>query len=171
MSRAGVTRLAVAAAALSVAVVSAAAVGAETAGRAADARAGAPAFLAGIVRLLAANRYEAAWEGLHPEDQQLVARDLYARCESRDPIPGRLARLRVVSVTDDRVIVVPGRPAVASVSVVFDARIVGRGPGEDTHVVITAHAVAVLGHWRWMLPPTRIHRYYEPPCSPEPPQT
>lgn len=163
-------RVAVAAAAV-VVTVCGAAFGAETASRSAEPRASASAFLGGIVRLLAANRYEAAWASLHPDDRQLVPRDVYVRCESRDPIPGRLARLRVVSVTDDRVTVVPDQPAVDAVSIVFDARIVGRLPGEDTHVVITAHAVAVSGHWRWMLPPSRIERYYQPPCAPELPRS
>lgn len=125
----------------------------------------AASFLGGVVRLLAANRYETAWMSLHPVDQQLVPRELYARCESLDPVPGKLTMLRVARVSADRVTVVPNGPVVDAVAVRFEAEIVGVSFHDRVSAVITAHAVDVGGRWRWILPPERLRHYREPPCS------
>jgi hypothetical protein len=163
VSRAALRRIVVSAAAAT--AVGATVVYAPTASRASGGKPSAVTFLSGVVRLLAANRYQTAWMSLHPDDQRLVSRELYARCESLDPIPGRLTRLRAVSVSDDRVVVAPHSPVANAVSVVFEARIVGALPRENARVVITAHAIDVAGRWRWILPQSRLHQYFEPPCS------
>ncbi len=116
-------------------------------------------FLAGVIRLLAANRYAEAWTSLNPRQQAVATRDLYVSCESASPIPGRLVSLRALGVGRDR----------AGIAVTFALRIAGAPVPEGVRVVLTAHAVAAGGRWTWILPPARLQRYRTGSCGYSPP--
>src|SRR5216684_2392978 len=61
------------------------------------------AFLAHIVRLLAANRYAQAWTSLNPWQQSLASLPAYVACESQSPIPGQLVSLQVLRLRHESV--------------------------------------------------------------------
>jgi hypothetical protein len=106
-------------------------------------------FLAGVIRLLAANRYEEAWSSLSPVDQSIAPRAVYVACESQSPIPGHLASLRVLRIGRDRI----------GVAVTFALRIAGGAPPAVERVVVTVHAVRNGHRWAWILPAARRALY------------
>jgi hypothetical protein len=55
-------------------------------------------FMSKLVREIGANRYDEAWETLHPAHQQVAPREEYVACERRDPVVGRLSEVVVLSV-------------------------------------------------------------------------
>jgi hypothetical protein len=120
-------------------------------------------FLRGIVRGIASNEYDRIWPSLHPAQQRVATRGLYVRCEESDPVAGRLERIEVVRALNQR-ITVPGAGAglVDSKAVTFRLKLTD-GTGETTGVV-TAHAVAVAGHWRWILTRSRFEVYRSGSC-------
>ncbi len=138
-----------AAAALAVAVVAAA--------PARPARSEAVSFLRSLVRATAANRYGETWASLSPGQQRLVPRDVYARCERRSPIPGRLASLRVLAARPVTVRV-PLEGRVPGWAVRMRLVIAARGLPSAV-VVHTFHVIRVDGSWRWYLPAARLALY------------
>lgn len=132
----------------------------------AEARGAAVTFLRDVVGRLAANRYAEAWSTLVPDQQRLVPRDTYVRCESLSPVPGRLAAITALSVREERV-QVPGAEdgSLPSVVVVFRLRIVDDTAGFSTAVRVTAHALRRDGRWAWMLPAERLEQHRTPGCG------
>jgi hypothetical protein len=112
-------------------------------------------FLAGVVRLLAANRYAEAWTSLNPEQQAVAPLEAYVSCESASPIPGKLVSLEALRVGHDR----------TGVAVTFALRIAGSPVPEGVRVVLTAHAVAVGDRWTWILPAARLQLYRSHACG------
>jgi hypothetical protein len=120
-------------------------------------------FLRGIVRGIAGNDYEAIWPSLHPAQQCVATRGLYVRCEQRDPVVGRLDGITVIRALDQRIAVAGAAGNVVdSKAVTFRLKLTeatGRTSG-----VVTVHAVAVEGHWRWILTPSRFEVYRSGVC-------
>jgi hypothetical protein len=127
---------------------------------------GAARFTEHVVRLVAANRYAAAWTLLYPAHRDLVSRSAYARCESLSPIPGRLASVRVLSVASGRVRVAGEDAALPGASVQVRLVITGLARVVVTH---TFHAVRADGRWTWILPPSRYRLYLRGSCPGAPP--
>jgi hypothetical protein len=111
--------------------------------------AGATAFLAGVIRLIAANHYAQAWQTLDPTDQRIAPEDAYVACESQTPIPGTLVSLRTLRVRPERI----------GIAATFALRISGAALPEGVRVVLTAHAVDADGRWAWILPRSRRALY------------
>lgn len=122
----------------------------------------AVAFLTRTLRLLAANQYATAWQTLNPLDQAAAPLDAYVACESKTPVPGTLASLRVVRQWNERAIVAPEAAPVPSVAVAFLVRLTSGGLSAT--VPVTAHAVRFGGSWTWILPPSRLQMYRENTC-------
>jgi hypothetical protein len=129
----------------------------------------AVAFLAGVVRRLAANDYAAAWDTLVPVQQRLVPRRAYVSCESLSPIPGRLTALVPLGVRDE-LVRVPGTTGAPTLStaVTFRLRISGQGAEPPVVVRLTAHALRVDGRLAWMLPSARLELHRTPGCGAPP---
>lgn len=123
--------------------------------------AGSPvAFLAQIVRLLAANQYADAWRSLNPLQQASAPQQAYVACEAQSPIPGQLTSLRMLHVRHEQVRVVPEQAPVASTGVTFALRFASAGSlSQGVRIVLTAHAVAVGSHWTWILPQARLQLF------------
>jgi hypothetical protein len=130
---------------------------------------GAGAFMKGVVRQIVTNDYEHAWLSLHPAQQQLVPQDDYVRCELQSPIAGRLAWIKVVRVTNARFAVGGLARRVAGKAVALRIKLVDDDSGASVVVAHTAHAVAVAGRWRWILPAQRIGLYSSSACTAEAP--
>jgi hypothetical protein len=127
------------------------------------------AFMKGVVRQIVTNDYAHAWLSLHPAQQQLVPQDDYVRCELQTPIPGRLAWIKVVRVSDARFAVGGLARRVAGKAVALRIKLVDDDSGASVVVAHTAHAVAVGGRWRWILPAQRIGLYSSSACATEAP--
>lgn len=129
-------------------------------------RGNAVTFLDHVVRLLAANDYQAAYPLLHPGQQRLVSAGEYVACEQMSPIPGKLTSLRVLKTTLGRIHVPgtsPGR--VAATAVTFELQLTGSSPGETATIDLTAHAVAVGGRWTWILSARRMALHRSGTCG------
>ena len=127
---------------------------------------GAAAFTAHVVRLIAANRYAEAWTLLYPAHRGIVSRFAYARCESLSPIPGRLASVRVLSVTSEPVRVPGEQDPVPGASIRLRLVIVGLSRVVVTH---TFHVVRLDRRWTWILPTSRYGLYLRGRCPDAPP--
>ncbi|MGN6800059.1 MAG: hypothetical protein ACTHKS_18115, partial [Gaiellaceae bacterium] len=118
-------------------------------------------FLGHVVRLLAANDYQAAYPFLHPGQRRLFSAAEYVACEQASPVPGTLTSLRVLERRQERIHVAGTRHGrVPSTAVRFELRLIGTIPGEAVTVDLTAHAVSVAGRLTWILPARRlaVHR-------------
>jgi hypothetical protein len=129
---------------------------------------GAAAFIKTVVRQIVTNDYEHAWLSLHPAQQQLVPQDDYVRCELQTPVSGRLAWIKTVRVRDARFAVGGLRGLVRGKAVTLRIKLIDDDSGASVVVTHTAHAVAVAGRWRWILPPERIGLYSSSACAPQP---
>src|SRR5215210_1855018 len=108
-------------------------------------------FLTTVVEQIAGNDYADAWLSLHPAQKLVADREAYVACESQSPIPGKLASVNVLSVSDEQVRVA-GEGTSAGKAVRLKLSIGGLG-GDPVVVTHTGHAVAVAGNWTWILPP------------------
>ena len=126
---------------------------------------GAADFIKRIVRQLVSNDYEHAWLSLHPAQQRLVPQEDYVRCELQTPIAARLVWIKAVRVASQRFAVdgVAGR--VAGKAVTLRIKLADDSSGAEAIVTHTAHAVAVGGRWRWILPAGRISLYSSTACA------
>lgn len=121
------------------------------------------AFVAQLVREIAANDYAGAWTTLHPAHQRVASLDAYVACEGMSPIPGKLTSVRVLGVTDKQVSVAGENGAVTAKAVRVRLAIAGAGP-DPVVLTHTSHAVAVAGHWTWILPRERFAEYRAGRC-------
>jgi hypothetical protein len=137
------------------------------AGRAPDDGAGnreAARFAARAIRLLAENRYGAAWESLLPEHQRVAPRAEYVACERTSLIPGRVIALRVSKVVDE-LFTVPGVDgATPTKAVSIRIEIVDDLVPEGVVVEHVVHVVPVDDGWAWVLPASRYDAYRDAAC-------
>ena len=129
---------------------------------------GAAAFIKGVVRQIVSNDYEHAWLSLHPAQQQLVSQADYVRCELQSPVFGRLVWIKTVRVANARFAVGGLKGRVAGKAVTLRIKLADDDAGASVVLTHTAHAVAVAGRWRWILPADRIGLYSSTACTPEP---
>ena len=125
------------------------------------------AFLRGVIRLLAANKYASAWTSLDPGQQRLVGgQRSYVRCESLSAIPGRLDRIEVLDAHPERV-VVPGSGGLRTRSTVVTFRLTfAPRPSQRPVVVrVRAHALRSQGRWAWMIPAKRLALHQSGLCG------
>jgi hypothetical protein len=125
-------------------------------------------FLRGVVRQIAANEYARAWQTLAPDQQRLVSKQEYVRCESASPIPGRLAWIKVVRSFDDPVAVAGTGDAVTSKAVTFRLKIAEASLHASVVVTHTVHAVPAGSHWAWILPAPRLELHRSGNCGAKP---
>jgi hypothetical protein len=120
-------------------------------------------FVTGLVQEIAANDYADAWTTLHPVHQRVATREAYIACEAQSPIPGQLSSVSVLRVADEQVRVAGQEGTVAGKAVRVKLSISGAG-SDPIVVTTTSHAVAVAGHWTWILPPERFAEYRAGRC-------
>jgi len=126
-------------------------------------------FLKVVLGQIVRNDYADAWQTLHPAQQRVVSQRDYVRCELQTKIIGHLDSLTLVRAFDDPVLVAGGgvRPVESKVAT-FRLRLSEPGVGVITFTH-SVHAVAVGGHWRWILTPHRYELYRLGGCSQAPP--
>jgi hypothetical protein len=129
-------------------------------------RTDAVTFLDHVVRLLAANDYQAAYPLLHPEQRRLVTAWQYVACEQMSLVPGKLTSLRVLQTKRERIHVAGTKPGrVTSTAVSFELQIAASRHQQTATIDLTAHAVSVRGRWTWILPAPRLALYRSGACS------
>jgi hypothetical protein len=120
------------------------------------------AFMTTLVEQIAGNNYADAWLTLHPSQKRVATQKVYVDCESQSPIPGKLASVKVLGVSDEQV-QVAGKGTTDGKAVRVRMSIGGLG-GAPVVVIHTGHAVAVGDHWTWILPPDRFADYEAGRC-------
>lgn len=135
-------------------------------GQAGDVDKAASTFAIRAVRLLAENRYAAAWQSLHPSHQRAVGGPArYVRCERETLIPGHVESVESLGVRDrTRRLAGIGRARTKAVTV----RITfapGDGSTEGVTVTHTVHVLRADGEWRWVLPNARYSSYRVSKCG------
>ena len=120
----------------------------------------AATFMTAIVQEKLANQYDVAWKTLYPPHQRVAPLDAYVACESLTPPAGTLVAVKVVRVFDQRIAVsgATGKLMTRGVRV----RVTVLSPAFPLYPVSisqTFHALAVDGHWRWILS-TGQYAYY-----------
>lgn len=123
-------------------------------------------FLRGVVRQIAANDYETAWQTLAPGQQRLVPEVAYVRCESMSPIPGHLVSITLVR-TFEQPLVVAGTGAATHPGRAVTFRITISDPALRQSVTLThtVHALRVGRRWAWILPARRLEQDSSPTCG------
>jgi hypothetical protein len=123
------------------------------------------AFLRGVIRLLAANKYASAWTSLDPGQQRLIGQRSYVRCESLSAIPGRLHHIELLDAHTERVVVPGSGERQRSTVVTFRLMFAPRPPLAAVVVRVRAHALHRHGRLAWMLPAKRLALHRSGQCG------
>ena len=108
-------------------------------------------FYSSLIREKATGQYELAWKSLHPIHQRVAPEAKYVRCENRTAFPGRLLKISVLRVKDEPVLIAGERETVPSKAVTIRVSVASPGIPRPVVVTDTYHAIAVNGHWTWIL--------------------
>ena len=121
-------------------------------------------FMSSLIRQKATGQYDLAWKSLHPLHQHVAPEKIYVKCENQTVFPGRLIKIAVVKVKDEPVRIAGERASVASKAVTL--RVSVNSPGIPKPVVVTDtyHAIAVDGHWTWILTAENFAEYKAGHC-------
>jgi hypothetical protein len=125
---------------------------------------GAGLFMSSLIREKATGQYDLAWKSLHPRHQEVAPEKVYVRCENLTVFPGHLIKVSVVRVIDEPVRIAGETESVPSKAVTL--RVAVNSPGIPRPVVVndTYHAVAVDGHWTWILTKENFAQYKAGTC-------
>jgi hypothetical protein len=120
--------------------------------------------MSSLIRQKATGQYDLAWKSLHPLHQHVAPEKIYVKCENQTVFPGRLIKIAVVKVKDEPVRIAGERASVASKAVTL--RVSVNSPGIPKPVVVTDtyHAIAVDGHWTWILTAENFAEYKAGHC-------
>jgi hypothetical protein len=103
-------------------------------------------------------RYELAWEDLHPAHQQIAPRSRFVRCSAQVASTGDLESIEVLDVFDDEA-VIPGIEEGEAKAV--RVRVNSLEGDSDTFV---NHEVKVGEKWRWVLNADAVRAYQQNRC-------
>jgi hypothetical protein len=132
---------------------------------------GAGLFMTSLIREKALGQYELAWKSLHPFHQRVAPRGEYVQCENRTAFPGRLLKVSVVRVQNEPVLIAGEERTVSSKAVTIRVSVDYPGLNKPVVVTDTYHAVAVGGHWTWILTRGNFDRYRTGQCPGTAPST
>jgi hypothetical protein len=121
-------------------------------------------FMSRLVREIGANRYDEAWETLHPTHQQVAPRAEYVACEQRNPVVGSVSEVRVLSVRDAAVRVAGEREEAPGKAVRIRLTVRVPDVDEPDRVTETFHAVEVDDRWAWIFSQARYEAYRADRC-------
>jgi hypothetical protein len=116
------------------------------------------AFAVKVVDQIVHNRYDTAWDDLHPADQKVAPAAEYVQCERRSPVLTAPLTTKVVSIGNESVGLGDGT------FVESKAVHVRLGFAGGFQLVHTVHIVAEHGRWTWILPAYRFRDYRADKC-------
>jgi hypothetical protein len=112
-----------------------------------------------LVRVVMANDYRDAWRLLASAEKKSVPRAVYVGCERRQPIRGRLMRVRAVDVRR-RMFPVPGLSGRhGGYAVTLQATIGGLTGGTTVTTQFVVRVIADHGRYSWVLHQPRFNAY------------
>ena len=149
---------------LSAAVVVAAGCGGGGSSASGTPQQGAGLFMSSLIREKATGQYDLAWESLHPLHQEVAPERVYVRCENLTVFPGHLTKVSVVRVIDEPVLIAGEKERVPSKAVTLKVSVNSPGIPRPVTVTDTYHAVAVDGHWTWLLTKENFAQYKAGTC-------
>jgi hypothetical protein len=126
-------------------------------------------FMTSLIREKATGEYDLAWKSLHPLHQQVAPRAKYLACENKTVFPGTLRKVSVVRVKDEPVLIAGQDHTVASKAVTIRVSVDSPGIPRPVVVTDTYHAIAVDGHWTWILTRKNFADYRAGHCPGLPP--
>ena len=115
-------------------------------------------FALSVLDRIVHNRYDDAWNDLHPVDRKAAPRAEYVGGESRSPVLAVPRTVEVVSVKDESVGLGDGT-FVDSKAVALRLGFKG-----GFRLVHTVHVVRSHGEWTWILPAWRFRDYRADRC-------
>jgi hypothetical protein len=121
-------------------------------------------FMTSLVREKATGQYELAWKSLHPLHQRVASEKDYIKCENQTVFPGHLIKVSVVRVIDEPVRIAGETESVASKAVTLKVAVNSPGIPKPVVVTDTYHAIAVDGHWTWILTADNFAQYKAGRC-------
>jgi hypothetical protein len=121
-------------------------------------------FMSSLIREKATGQYELAWQSLHPLHQAVAPEKAYIRCENQTVFPGHLIKVSVVQVKDEPVRIAGEQENVASKAVTLKVAVNSPGIPRPVVVTDTYHAIAVHGHWTWILTADHFAEYLAGRC-------
>jgi len=121
-------------------------------------------FMSSLIRQKATGQYELAWKSLHPLHQQVAPEKIYVQCENQTVFPGRLVKVSVMRVKDEPVRIAGEQKTVASKAVTLKVSVNSPGIPKPVVVTDTYHAIAVDGHWTWILTQDNFTEYKAGHC-------
>jgi hypothetical protein len=116
------------------------------------------AFAVKVIDQIVHNRYEIAWDDLHPVDQKVAPAAEYVQCERRSPVLAAPLTTKVVSIGNESIGLGDGS------FVQSKAVHVRLGFAGGFNLVHTVHIVAAHGKWTWILPAYRFRDYRADKC-------
>jgi hypothetical protein len=123
------------------------------------------AFVSGVVRLIVADDYAAAWASLNPAHKQVAPRREYVECERRSPVQSRLRSVEVMRVAN-RLLRIPGASrSVRAKAVTLRLTVEDMALRETETFNVTFTAVPEGSVWTWILTPARYALYRDDACS------
>ena len=150
---------------IALAGVALAAVGAAQADRGVRPAEPAGKYMTGIVEQKLANEYEQAWLSLYAPHQRVASLDAYVACESLTPTAGTLIGIKVQRTFDERIRVAGVQRKLMTRAV--RVRVTVASPIYTPFPVTidqTFHAIAVKGHWKWILSADQYAYYSAGTC-------
>jgi hypothetical protein len=122
------------------------------------------AFVSGVVRLIVADDYTAAWTSLNPAHKRVAPRREYVECERRSPLQSRLRSVEVIRVAN-RLMRIPGASrSVRAKAVTLRLTVEDVALRATETFKVTFNAVAEGSAWTWILTPTRYALYRDDAC-------
>lgn len=122
-------------------------------------------FVSGVVRLIVADDYAAAWTSLNPAHKQVAPRREYVACERRSLMQSRLRSIEVVRVAN-RLLRIPGASrSVRAKAVTLRLTVENVAVREKETFEVTFNAVPEGSVWTWILTPARYALYRDDACS------
>lgn len=123
------------------------------------------AFVSGVVRLIVADDYAAAWTSLNPAHKQVAPRREYVECERRSLMQSRLRSVEVMRVAN-RLLRIPGASrSVRAKAVTLRLTVENVALREKETFEVTFNAVPAGSVWTWILTPARYALYRDDACS------
>lgn len=121
------------------------------------------AFALSVVRLVVTNNYADVWTMLATIEQASVPRGLYVGCEEQTPIPGKLARARVVRI-QRKAIAVPGLSRTHSGYAVTVQTTIAMPRSESVTTQMIIPVIIDTHRLAWILRPERFNAYRHGHC-------
>jgi hypothetical protein len=122
-------------------------------------------YMTAVVKQKLRSDYAAAWQTLYPPHQRVATLDAYVGCESLVASAGTLLGVRVLHSFDERIRIAGRKGKLLTRAVKI--RVSVASPlytAWPVSITQTFHAIAVDGHWRWILSPDQYAYYSAGAC-------